>query len=162
MDYRLIHFNCARPVGSFATDNPFVRVFLALLPRIFAEADKFDGLYFHAHGLRCPDGSWRGFSDAFPYPEDWAAPDICTLAVWRSIEDLKAFAYSGRTHPPGMRRLAGDIDRSEGPGFVMWWAPASHRATLAEGWDRLQRLRTEGPSPEAFTLEAPTARPHAA
>ena len=123
MDYRLVHFNCARPMGQFDFSNEFVQVFVALLPRIFKDGDAFEGLIHHNHGLRCPDGSWRGFTNAFPYPPEWRAPDISTLAIWRSMEDLKAFSHNGRTHPPGMRRLAGEIDRSDGPGFVMWWAP---------------------------------------
>jgi hypothetical protein len=33
MDYRLVHFNCARPIGTFDLSNEFVPVFFALLPR---------------------------------------------------------------------------------------------------------------------------------
>ncbi|MFN7056364.1 DUF3291 domain-containing protein [Hyphomonas sp.] len=162
MDYRLIHFNSARPLGAFTSANPFVMTFLSILPRIFAEADDFPGLISHQHGLRCPDGSWRSYIDAFPYPEDWRAPDVSTLGVWRSMEDLRAFSHSGRTHPPGMRRLAAEIDRSDGPGFVMWWAPRGVRFTLEDGWQRLERLRREGSSPEAFSLDQPAACPAAA
>jgi Domain of unknown function (DUF3291) len=159
MDYRLVHFNCARPMGKFDFSNEFVQVFVALLPRIFKDGDAFEGLLHHDHGLRCPDGSWRGFTNAFPYPPEWRAPDISTLAVWRSLEDLKAFSHNGRTHPPGMRRLAQEIDRSNGPGFVMWWAAKGERFTLEDGWQRLQHLRQHGSTDYAFSLDQPVKRP---
>lgn len=159
MDYRLIHFNCVRPLGTFTYDNPYVVTFLSILPRIFADADSFEGIRSHRHGLRCPDGSWRDYRNAFPYPEDWAAPDVSTLAVWRSLEDLKAFSHGGRTHPAGMRRLGQEIDRSQGPGFVMWWAPRGERFTLEHGWQRLQHLRGYGSSEFAFSLDQPAACP---
>jgi len=54
MEYRPIHLNCARPVGRFDFSNEFVQVFVALLPRIFRDAESFDGLIHQDHGLRCP------------------------------------------------------------------------------------------------------------
>lgn len=159
MGFRLIHFNCVRPLGSFTLENPYVVTFLSILPRIFTDADQFDGIHYHDHGLRCPDGSWRSYADAFPYPEDWRPPEVSTMAVWRSLEDLKAFTYSGRTHPPGMRRLGEEIDRSDGPGFVMWWAPRGQRFSLEDGFQRLQHLRRHGSSDYAFSLDQPSLRP---
>jgi len=44
MHYRLVHSNCARPIGTFDPSNKFVPVFVALLPRIFQDADAFGGL----------------------------------------------------------------------------------------------------------------------
>ena len=79
-EYRLIHFNCARPKGAFNMDNEFVRVFMAILPRIFADADSFEGLHWHTHGVRRPNGEWYGMECALPYPDDLAAPDVCTMA----------------------------------------------------------------------------------
>ncbi|MFN4025778.1 MAG: DUF3291 domain-containing protein [Hyphomonas sp.] len=159
MGYRLIHFNCARPLGAFTLDNPFVMIFLSVLPRIFADADSFEGLHHHVHGLRCPDGSWRSYNDAFPYPEDWGAPEVSTLAVWRSLDDLKSFTYNGRTHPPGMRRLSQEIDRSDGASFVMWWAPRGQRFTLEDGFQRLLHMRRHGSSDYAFSLDQPVLSP---
>ncbi|PKP79744.1 MAG: hypothetical protein CVT79_18260 [Alphaproteobacteria bacterium HGW-Alphaproteobacteria-18] len=159
MGFRLIHFNCVRPLGAFTLDNPYVITFLSILPRIFSDADNFDGLHFHTHGLRCPDGSWRSYNDAFPYAADWPAPEVSTMAGWRSLEDLKAFTYNGRTHPPGMRRLGQEIDRSDGPGFVMWWAPRGAQFTLEDGFQRLQHLRRNGSSDYAFSLDQPALRP---
>jgi hypothetical protein len=162
LEYRLFHFNCNRLIGSFTPDNPAVTAFLSVLPRIFADADAFDGLYWHGHGVRCPNGSWRSFIDTFPYPEDWEPPEISTIAAWRSLEHLKAFSHNGRTHPPGMRRLQGMIDRDSGARFVMWWAQRGQRFTLEDGWQRLLHLRARGSTPFAFSIQAPVACPMAA
>ena len=159
MSHRLIHFNCVKPLGAFTLENPYVVTFLSVLPRIFKDADEFEGLHCHHHGLRCPDGSWRNYTNAFPYPEEWQAPEIATLAVWRSLEDLKAFTYNGRTHPPGMRRLSQETDRSDGPGFVMWWAKRGEQFTMEDGYQRLLHLRRYGSSETAFSLDQPLQRP---
>ncbi|MEZ5998323.1 MAG: DUF3291 domain-containing protein [Hyphomonas sp.] len=162
MEYRLIHFNCARPTGAFNLENEFVRVFISILPRIFRDADEFEGLFWHEHGIRRPDGEWMPLAYPFDYPEHLGSPDISTMAGWKSIEHLKAFSHSGRTHPPGMRRLADEIDRSAGASFVMWWAPRGQRFTMEDGWNKLQLLRQNGASPDAFSLDQPMAQPHAA
>jgi hypothetical protein len=161
-EYRLIHFNCARPLGAFNMENEFVRVFMAILPRIFTDADSFDGMHWHTHGIRRPNGDWYGMQDAFPYPRDMAAPDVCTMAGWTSIEALKEFSYNGRTHPPGMRRLSDSLDRSDGASFVLWWAPRGERFSMQDGWERLQSLRQNGPTKSAFSLEHPISKPVAA
>ena len=82
-EYRLIHFNCARPLGAFTMENEFVRVFMAILPRIFSDADSFEGMHWHTHGIRRPNGEWYGMELAFPYPAELAAPDVCTMAGWK-------------------------------------------------------------------------------
>lgn len=162
MEYRLIHFNSARPTGAFTLENQFVRVFLAILPRIFRDADLFEGLHWHQHGLREPNGHWRDLYQAFPYSEDLGVPDVCTMAGWTSLEHMRSFVYSGKTHPAGMSRLQAQLDRSQGPGFVMWWAPRGQRFLLSDGWERLQHLRTHGSSSYAFSLDEPVARPQVA
>ena len=161
-DYRLIHFNCARPLGEFSFENEFVRIFMAILPRIFADADQFEGLRWHQHGVRRPDGTWCGMENALPHPEDMDTPDICTMAGWTSVEMMREFTYNGRTHPPGMRRLSTQLDRSAGAGFVMWWAPRGVKLTLEDGWNKLQHLRIHGPTSEAFSLDHLMAKPIAA
>ena len=80
-------------------ENEFVRVFMAILPRIFSDADSFEGMHWHTHGIRRPNGEWYGMELAFPYPVELAAPDVCTMAGWKSVEALREFTYNGRTHP---------------------------------------------------------------
>ena len=161
-EYRLIHFNCARPLGEFTWDNDFVKIFASLIPRVFKDANESDGLIWHVHGARRETGEWRGITDVFPHPEGMPSPHVCTMAGWRSLEDLKQFSYSGRTHPPSMRRLSDQMDRSEGANFVLWWAPKEARFTLEDGWQKLQHLRLHGSTPEAFSIDSTIPKPAAA
>jgi hypothetical protein len=36
--------------------------------------------------------------------------------------------------------------------MVLWWIPTGHWPTVEEARDRLDLLRAQGPSPEAFTF----------
>ena len=38
---------------------------------------------------------------------------------------------------------------------VLWWVPAGHRPTIAEAQARLEFLRENGPSAEAFSFARP-------
>lgn len=52
-----------------------------------------------------------------------------------------------------MARLRDWVDRSEGPTTVLWWTQAGVRTTPDASWERLTRLRRDGPGPEAFSLQ---------
>ena len=80
-------------------------------------------------------------------------PHIYTLAGWRDAQDLHSYVYRDPQHVENMRRLRNWVDRSEGPNMVMWWAHRDTRISLEMAWDRLQRLRKEGPSAHAFSLQ---------
>jgi hypothetical protein len=45
--------------------------------------------------------------------------------------------------------------------LVMWWVPAGHRPSVAEAKDRLELLRRDGPTPDAFTFRSPFPAPDA-
>lgn len=70
MEFRRLHLNCTRPMGMFDVRNEFVQVSVALLPGIFKDGGTFDGLIHHDPGLRCPDGTWRGCTNALAYPPE--------------------------------------------------------------------------------------------
>ena len=42
---------------------------------------------------------------------------------------------------------------------ALWWVPAGHLPTVAEAEARLLTLRTEGPTPHAFTFRRPFPPP---
>ena len=61
-----------------------------------------------------------------------------------------------------MRRLANQLDRTDGASFVLWWAPRGEHFTMQDGWDKLQSLRQNGPTKDAFSLDHLMAKPVAA
>ncbi|MEL8056111.1 MAG: DUF3291 domain-containing protein [Pseudomonadota bacterium] len=152
--YQLIHLNVVRPLGAFSADVPEAQYFFQQLPIVFGDADQADGLRWHNHGIRLPDNSYLDLPQIFGLKTEWPNnPHVLTMAGWDSAKALHSFTYRLRSHADGMKRLRDWVDRSEGPTMVMFWAERTRRVTLEEGWERLGRLRRDGPSEYAFTLQ---------
>jgi hypothetical protein len=83
---------------------------------------------------------------------------IANLTVWRSIEDLHAFTYRSAHNAVFGRRFEW-FERWPGPSVVLWWQPAGTTPDLAEALRRLDRLSSDGPTPEAFTFKQPFPAP---
>ncbi|MFG6195226.1 DUF3291 domain-containing protein [Nonomuraea sp. JJY05] len=77
---------------------------------------------------------------------------LINFSVWESLDTLWNYVYRS-THLDVLRRRREWFLRMAEPYMVMWWIPEGHIPSLAEGMARLQRLRAEGPSPEAFTFK---------
>jgi len=161
--YQLIHLNVVRPLGQFSTDREEAKYFFSQLPLIFADARQDEGPRWHNHGIRLVDGNYLDLPKIFNLrTEGDQNPHIMTMAGWEDAKAMHRFTYRMRSHADGMKRLRHWVDRSEGATMVMFWAERGKRVALEEAWDRLQRLRNDGPTAEAFTLQqrfdAPDAR----
>jgi len=152
--YQLIHLNVVRPIGQFSAELPEAQYFFSQLPTVFGDADKSDGLRWHNHGIRLADGKYLDLPEIFTLrTEGEQNPHVMTMAGWEDAKALHSFAYRMKSHADGMKRLRHWVDRSQGPTMVMFWAERGHRVTLEQGWDRLCRLRKDGPSEDAFNLQ---------
>ena len=78
---------------------------------------------------------------------------ILNLSVWDSVEALERYVWQ-TVHKRFYGRRHEWFDKMEGPYFVMWWVPVSHRPTAQEAVERLQRLKQDGPSEFAFGWES--------
>jgi hypothetical protein len=76
------------------------------------------------------------------------------LSVWRDIESVFSFAYSG-AHLEALGRRAAWIADRQGPTYVAWWIGDEEYPTWADGAARLDRLRADGPSPAGFDFHHP-------
>jgi hypothetical protein len=86
---------------------------------------------------------------------------LVNLSVWESVEALKTFTY--RTdHVVPFRRRAEWFEPHGEPHLVMWWVPAGHHPTVDEAMDRLELLRANGPTADAFTFATPFPPPDTA
>ncbi len=153
MKHVLVHINVVKPLEPFVADAPYVRDFLGRLPEIFDAAGGFDGMKWHQHGFRLESGAFVPIFEVNQPGVDWGRPHIITMAGWRSFEALHSFAHRSRLHVEGMKSLRPIVDRSEGPAMAMWWVARGERLSLADGWDRLARLRRDGATREAFSLQ---------
>ena len=154
-NYFLVHFNVARPIGRFSMELDESKYFFKELQGLFAREHLHDGLLWHRHGMRGPDGHELKFFEiaALDTRNTEENPHIYTLAGWRSAHDLHSFAHRDNQHVENMKRLRHWVDRSEGANMVMWCAEEHTRISLDMAWERLLRLRNEGPSPHAFSLQ---------
>ena len=83
---------------------------------------------------------------------------IINLTVWESIEPLWSYVYGGG-HLEVMRRRREWMAKLDEIHMALWWVPAGHIPTIEEAEERLNHLRTHGPSDRAFTFkQQPVAR----
>ncbi|MFI9594824.1 DUF3291 domain-containing protein [Nonomuraea sp. NPDC052265] len=125
-------------------DAPELAEFVDLLEPVNAVADEAPGFV------------WRmKESESDPTAtvvHDYGDHLLINFSLWESLETLWDFAYRS-VHLGVLRRRREWFLRVAEPYMVMWWVPEGHIPSLAEGMRRLERLKTEGPSPEAFTFK---------
>jgi hypothetical protein len=76
---------------------------------------------------------------------------VLTLSVWTDFESLRQYVYR-TAHGLFMQRRTRWFEPIGGFTTAMWWVREGHRPSAEEGVDQLVRLRTNGPSPRAFSL----------
>jgi hypothetical protein len=75
-----------------------------------------------------------------------------TLSLWRDIEAVRRFAYSG-LHKVAVSR-GGEWFRKEGqPNYVMWWVEDDVVPTWQEAARKLEELNDNGATPSAFNFK---------
>jgi Domain of unknown function (DUF3291) len=127
------------------TDAPEVAEFMAALDEVNALADVHPGFRWR---LQTEDGNATAVR---PYEDETI---LVNMSVWASIEALADYVYRS-AHTAFLRRRRewftglGDVH------MVLWWVPAGHRPTVAEGQARLAHLSANGPTPHAFTFRHP-------
>jgi hypothetical protein len=131
-------------------DAPATAGFVAALEPINQLADSSPGFVWR---LQTPEGdatSIRVFDDD---------RIIVNLSLWESLT-LWAFTYASR-HLDVLRRRREWFHRMAEAHLALWWVPAGQVPTVEEAVERLEALRRNGPSPEAFTLREPFPAPDA-
>jgi hypothetical protein len=83
-----------------------------------------------------------------------------TAEVWESPEQLQEFVYRS-AHTDFLRRRREWFERPTEAYFVCWWILAGEVPPVEHAVERLERLRRDGPSDEAFTLRDLRPQPSA-
>lgn len=139
--FQLAQLNIALPREPL--DRPLLADFVAAIAPVNAAADASPGFVWR---LATPDGdatAIRAFGDDRL---------VVNLSVWESLEALREFVYSRRAHLDVLRRRREWFERMGESSVVLWWVPAGHRPSIEEAERRLIAVRTDGPTPAAFTL----------
>jgi hypothetical protein len=123
-------------------DAPATAAFVAALDPVNALADAAPGFLWR---LQTEDGN----ATAVRVDDD--PLNIVNLSVWESIDALTHFVYRS-AHTDVMRRRSEWFHRSPDAYLVLWWVTSGNRPTVEEAIDRLERLRRDGPTQDAFTF----------
>jgi hypothetical protein len=145
--HNLVHFNLA--IAREPLDHPVMAGFVS-------QVEAINQLARHAPGF-----VWMSEGDADDAVRLFGEPKaLLNATVWRSVDALKAFTYSGQ-HAVALKRRSEWFVPPQGPAYVLWWITITERPTFVEAKKRLALLSQNGPTPSAFSFkvvfEAPSA-----
>jgi len=148
--YQLAQINIGRIVAP--TDSPVVKDFMDNLDQINALAEAQAGFVWRLVG----DGE-NNATDIHAFDDPMM---LLNMSVWDDLDHLASFVYR-TAHRDFMRRRREWFEPLE-TYMALWWVPAGHRPTPAEGVARIELLKQMGPTPQAFTFRQPFPAPDGA
>lgn len=148
-DFELAQLNIA--VMREPLESPRMADFVGNLERINSLAEAQPGFVWR---LQTDEGDATAVR---PLGDD----TLVNLSVWRDVDALRTYVYQ-TAHVDIMRRRKEWFETLRQAATVLWWVRKGHRPTIEQAIDRLQRLRTEGPTEAAFTFRHAFAAPDAA
>jgi Domain of unknown function (DUF3291) len=139
--HHLAELNIGRLVAE--PGDPRVAEFMAALGRVNGLGRRMPGFVWMMEGSGGPN---TGNTDT---KLDGDPRFVSNLTVWQSIETLEAFVWN-TVHRQFYERRSEWFEVLGAMHFVMWWVPAGHRPSLEEGLERLDHLKANGDSDQAF------------
>lgn len=130
-------------------DDPRLAGFVAQLDHINALADASPGFVWRLQTAAGNATAIRAYDDD---------RILFNMSVWESLEALVDFTYRS-AHAAVLRGRADWFEPAAGPHVVLWWIVAGRVPTIDEGRERLERLRREGATADAFTFATPFLAP---
>jgi len=146
--YELAQLNIA--IMREPLDSPSMADFGANLDRINALADNSPGFRWRLQTEEGDATAMRPMGDA----------TLVNMSVWRDAESLNKYVYQS-AHVEIMRRRKEWFERMREAYIVLWWVRKGHRPSISEAIAKLQLLRAQGPTAEAFTFRHAFAPPDA-
>lgn len=138
MDYHLAQINIGRLLAPI--DDPQIAGFVSQLDPVNALADRSPGFVW-----RLQSGSGNATDIAFN--EDPFM--IVNMSVWESLDSLRDYVYRSH-HLQVFRDRAKWFEKMDKPSYCLWWIPAGHIPTVAEGRERIEHYQLHGSTPYAF------------
>ncbi|SNZ07399.1 DUF3291 domain-containing protein [Cohaesibacter gelatinilyticus] len=136
-------------------DNPSNDGFHELNDPVFEVVDKAPGLIARS-GYASDEGPSPWGEEVYPrfYNERGDGWSPATLSLWRDIESLYVFTYSG-LHAKALKHGREWFQSPKWPPLVLWWHERRDNPQWCEGVERLEYLHDHGPSSFAFTFKIP-------
>ena len=146
-EFQLAQINVAKAVAEMETE--VMHGFVSRLEEINALADHAPGFVWRLQSEEGDATSISVFDDALL---------LVNISVWDSIESLKAFVYRS-VHVELIQDREAWFSKMASAHQALWWIPAGHIPTEAEGKEKLEQIREHGPTQEAFTFGRPFPSP---
>jgi hypothetical protein len=139
--YEVAQLNVGRAVAPF--DDAVMADFMNWLDEINALAERSPGFVWRLQGDNGNNTSLKVSDDPL---------FIINMSVWSSIDALYEFTYRSE-HKTVFKRRHEWFERMGIPITVLWWLPAGTVPSVDNALARLERLRSLGPTPDAFTFK---------
>jgi Domain of unknown function (DUF3291) len=130
-------------------DSPIMAEFKDNLDPINALAEATPGFVWRLQ-------SESGNATDVPYSED--PMELVNMSVWESIGSLHGYVYKTH-HLDFFRKRAQWFEKPTQSGYALWWIPAGHTPTVAEGKERIEHYRKHGATAHAFWFSQPFPAP---
>lgn len=138
----LAQLNIAK--AKYSLEAPEIKEFVDNLEPINQLAESSDGFI------------WRLKDDTGDATDIQAFDDpniIINMSVWDSIDALKNFMF--RTHHRDfLRRKKEWFENIPEDSYVLWWIAEGHTPTVEEALEKLEYLRENGDTPNAFSFKS--------
>ena len=139
IQYHLAQINIGRLIAPIT--DPRIAGFVNQLDPVNALAD------------RSPGFVWRLQSDLGNATDihynDEDPTMMLNMSVWESVEALRDFTYRSH-HLEVFKDRARWFEKPDKPTYCLWWVPAGHIPTVAEGRERLTHYQQHGATPYSF------------
>lgn len=141
--HHLAQLNIARLAAPL--DSPQLREFVDFLDPVNRFAEESPGFVWRLAGE-------EGQSSSFLPPAFDDPAILVNMSVWEDLATLQEFMYQ-TVHRYFLQSRRKWFEKLAGPHVVLWWVPAGTIPTVAQAQERLRLLETQGPTPEAFSLQ---------
>lgn len=122
-------------------ESPGMADFVANLERINALAEASPGFVWRLQDEAGDATAIRPFGEEV----------LVNLSLWRDVEALKDYVYKS-AHAEMLKRRNEWFERMGEAHMVLWWVPFGHLPSVGEAAERLQLLREQGPTAQAFSF----------
>lgn len=139
MNFHLAQINIGRLIAPI--DDPRIAGFVSQLDPVNALADAAPGFVWR---LQSASGN---ATDIQYDPSDPSM--MLNMSVWESVEALRDFVYASK-HLDVFKQRGQWFKKLDKPIYCLWWIPAGHIPTVAEGRERLEHYQRHGPTPFSF------------
>lgn len=76
---------------------------------------------------------------------------VVNISLWKDVESFRHFVYKSG-HVQYIKRKKEWFQPFDGPFAVLWWVEAGEIPTLAQAKEKLELLKQDGPTQQAFDL----------